>query len=214
MSLSPKDWSVVVAGSWNRAILTPAGIRKRLFRLDDGTPIEVQLPIDQLKPPQVKHDGIYVIADSNNLILRPHQCSFDELDRARLFAINALESLPETPITAIGINMRYTSAIAIPEFFDALDSSWDTSLSETGYTINESDIKRSLSWNNGFINLFLSYDKSNHHSILFNFEIRSNNHEDLKNWLSAPIDILKSQITKIFSDTLHIKNKDITYEQE
>jgi hypothetical protein len=54
MELEPFDWNVVIAAYWNRAILTPNGIAKRLFKIPEGTAMEVEVPVDLLEPPQVK----------------------------------------------------------------------------------------------------------------------------------------------------------------
>jgi hypothetical protein len=55
----PFNWDVVIVGFWNRAILTPNGIAKRLFKLPEGSGIEVLVPVNSLEPSQVKHNGIF-----------------------------------------------------------------------------------------------------------------------------------------------------------
>ncbi len=63
------DWDVVVVGFWNPAILTPAGIWKRLFELEQGTPVELEVPIDGLAPYRVSHEEITVTAERGSHIV-------------------------------------------------------------------------------------------------------------------------------------------------
>ncbi len=41
--LEPFDWNVVVAGAWNRALLTPAWLQKRVFKDTEAT-VELYVP--------------------------------------------------------------------------------------------------------------------------------------------------------------------------
>jgi hypothetical protein len=55
MALSPERWSVVIIGRWNRAILTPAGIAKRVFGEPETKLMDVEVPLDGLSPYRVRH---------------------------------------------------------------------------------------------------------------------------------------------------------------
>jgi len=81
MALNPEDWSVVTVARWNRAILTPAGIRQRLFKREEAGPVEVLVPIDLLAPPQVKLDNMTVVANWDRLTVLPEDgcCTFEQL---------------------------------------------------------------------------------------------------------------------------------------
>lgn len=106
----PFDWNVVVVGAWNVAILTPGGVAKRLFRLPPGTPVEVQVPLDAPHAPmQVKRGGMVVaVAPSGmQLTVGPEQSAFSGLQEAAEIAARAIEDLPETPVRAAGVNIRY-----------------------------------------------------------------------------------------------------------
>ena len=109
MPLTPSEWNVVVLGRWNRAILTPSGIAKRLFCLDEETPVEVFVAVDALVPPQVKYGGTVVVAGEDRLIAQPETPDFSALAGAMTIARRAMEELPETPVIAAGVNVKYTS---------------------------------------------------------------------------------------------------------
>ncbi|MBN2373783.1 hypothetical protein JXL19_08350 [bacterium] len=87
MGLNPYDWNVVVAGYWNRAILTPAGIARRLFGLEPNIPVMIEVPIDGLAPYRVTHEDLTVTAVMGRLTIYANTPSFKILDSARAIAI-------------------------------------------------------------------------------------------------------------------------------
>ena len=51
MNVQPSEWSVIILGAWNPAILTPGGIAQRIFKGACGEhPVDVQVPLDGLAP--------------------------------------------------------------------------------------------------------------------------------------------------------------------
>jgi len=84
MALKPSDWSAVVIGRWNRAILTPRGIAQRVFRLPEGTPIQVLVPIDAvgMNSVIVKHGEFQATVDDSRLQIHLEHGNFDALERA------------------------------------------------------------------------------------------------------------------------------------
>ena len=113
MPLTPDNWNVVVVGHWNRAILSPNGIAKRLFGLEDGTPVQVLIPLDVVGPYHVRHEKITVIPSNDRLLVQPLHSTFENLMDAMSIARRALEDLPLTPVFAAGINLNYKSATEI-----------------------------------------------------------------------------------------------------
>ncbi|MET0110029.1 MAG: hypothetical protein ABW084_14095 [Candidatus Thiodiazotropha sp.] len=84
---TPIDWNIVVVGAWNVAILTPEGIARRLFNLEPGTPIEVQVAMDVGAPIRVRHDNIIVQPSPTSLVITP---------QAHYINIAAVRSLKDT----------------------------------------------------------------------------------------------------------------------
>lgn len=106
MSGAPFDWNVVVVGAWNPAILTPLGIAKRLFGRDDA-PIQVMVSVDGLAPIQVRYEGLVVVPSNSKLVVSPVEPSPSALVEAAQVACKAINSLPDTPFLAAGVNLRY-----------------------------------------------------------------------------------------------------------
>ncbi len=212
MSLSPVDWSVVVVvvGRWNRSILTPAGIGKRLFGLAEGTPLEVMLAIDAIAPPRVSHEGIVVVAGEDRLIVQTEVCSFSELERARDLAKRALDDLPQTPVSGVGVNVKCKTEVPIDAVTDVIGSPWDDQLSDQDYTIRGRAISRSLLWNDGTINLTVSMNGEGEQLIQFNFDFQSPDVKGQCKWLSTPIAEIQSEVNKLLTKTMSLCQEDIS----
>ena len=211
MTLKPTDWSVVTAARWNRAILTPAGIRERVFGLGDGT-VEVLVPIDLLAPPQVRLEGITVVANWDRLIVQPNpgHCSFSELDRARRLSTNALESLPETPLNAVGVNVVYSSDGPVEQLREALRSDLDERFFDSNYSFNGRTISRIVPWKDGAINLSIEENADQDiYTVKFNFERKSVERAHHLEWLEIPILEVQDQVTQILVTCLQIPEETI-----
>ena len=210
MPLTPKEWSVVVVGRWNRAILTPAGIAKRLFCLDESTPVEVSIAIDALAPPQVKHAGITVVAGWDRLIVQPETCDFDGLGEAMAKACRAMENLPETPVTAAGMNVKYAASEPLEPLQQiAWHEWWDAQLSDQSYEIAGRSLMRALKWSEGQINFTVGEEANGAFLVQFNFHRGSTNVDDLKKWVSTPVSEIEGQTKRLLFNCMQIKEEDI-----
>jgi len=212
MKLLPTDWNVIVVGRWNRAILTPAGIGKRVFKLEEGTPLEVQIAIDALAPPKVKYEGMTVIAGSDRLIIQPSVLTFEELERACKLAINAIDDLPQTPFVAVGYNVRYASVGCIDEVDEVIAAPIDEHASDAKYTILERNLSRSMKHKDGKLNIAATISEDQSRNIALNFETQSNDPDALKDWLTVETNDLASKIETIIETVLHIPTDKIEYE--
>ena len=210
--LIPADWSVVVVGRWNRAILTPAGIGKRVLGVDAGTPLEVMVAIDAIAPPLVKHDKMTVVADSDRLTIQLAVCAFDELVRACSLARNALKQLPETPLAAVGFNVRYIAS----DFCEALDavlkSDLDDRASDAGYRILDRQINRSYEWRLGRINVAASVSDEGVWSIMLNFDLKSDSLEQHLKWLDQNALDIQKEVHQVIGRVFQIPLGEIEYE--
>jgi hypothetical protein len=212
MQLEPVDWSVVVIGRWNRAILTPAGIGQRLFRVEEGTPLEVLIAIDALGPPIVKHNGLTVVAGSDRLIVQPDALNRDGVAKSCEIARNAISSLPETPLSAVGINLKYRCE----DYFDPIDNAFtteiDTRATERGLNRIESQLQQSYNFESGRVNVIIAIGEDGKRSLAFNFEWQTNRKDDHLNWLATSFDTLTSLMTKVTEQILQIPKSEIKYE--
>lgn len=203
--LEAVDWSVVVVGRWNPSILTPAGIAKRLFKVPEDTPLEIQLAIDVMLPPRVTHENIRVTVGSQQLIIEPLRHTFAELERARDLARNAMAELPETPTTAAGLNIKYVYKEAdgyLTRVLELMNCELDDKLSaEFGTTTKRSTV-RSMVVGDGKLNLTVHENEQGHLLLHFNFEHASDDARKQAAWLRWPIEKCEEHVCKTLTTGL------------
>ncbi len=214
MPITPDAWSVVVVGYWNRAILTPAGVAKRLFGLGDQQAVEVIVPVDAIAPFKVRHGNLTVMVARDHLLVQPEVIRYPVLVAAMEVARKALELLPETPVFAAGYNVTFRSTRPIDAFDEVTKHEWDNRISDQGYKIDSRSISRSLDWNDGKIRVTVSQKHDQSCSLLLNFEMVSNDPKKLGIWLSATAVAVQDQSEKIMFKTIDLRSEDVQYVDE
>lgn len=184
MPAQPENWNIVIRAAWNPAILTPDGIRKRLFELPEGTPLQLEIAIDQPGRFRVIYDGV-IVAPSNQLLevaVQTHDLA--SLEKASHIGQTALKALPETPVAAAGINIRYTVKPLPDELIDLLKTPIDDAYSDEGFTISGALTQRSLAHPPGVVNVEISQGKEGDGTVLMNFHCASSSPDELRQWLT------------------------------
>lgn len=184
MPAQPNNWNIIISGAWNLAILTPNGISKRLFDLPTGTPLEVQVAIDQPGPYRVVHDGVTVAPSPQQLELSVQTNDLASLEKASQIGRKALNVLPETPVAAAGINIRYFLNDFSDKLLDLLKTPIDDVYSDENFTISNSITQRSLELNPGVINIEINQGRDGSGVVLMNFHCASSLPNELDQWLS------------------------------
>lgn len=184
MPAIPHDWNVVVNAAWNLAILSPDGIAKRLFGLDAGTPVEVHVALNQPGSIRVVHEGISVSPTVGRLTINPNnEFTIDKLAVAASLATAALRNLPETPLSAVGVNFRFKFEELPDRLIDFGKSGLDDQLADGQYMIAEKLLRRTIGWNAGIINLELLERQDVSGLVSFNFHRESANLAEQVTWL-------------------------------
>lgn len=184
MPARAQDWNVVLIGAWNRAILTPDGIRKRLLQLPDGTPVHIEVALDRPGSFRIKHDGLVVTPGSSRLEVSLERNDFASLERASAIGQVALRALPETPVAAAGVNVRYTLTPLSNELIDLLRTPIDDVFSDAGFQIETSTTGRALALPPGVINVEFTKGSDGDGAVSINFHYESTSTQDLSGWLS------------------------------
>ncbi|MCD4825605.1 MAG: hypothetical protein K8S55_13500 [Phycisphaerae bacterium] len=203
MEMEPYEWNVVVVGYWNPAILTPAGIAKRLFGLEEGTPILVEVPMGGLASPRVKYDDLTVTAEGGRLVVNVDKPIFANLEKAKMVAVRAINDLPETPFKAAGFNVRYRISEPSDELLAGTETGIDALLSDSSFIIQAKILNRSLTWEEGVVNLTLHSEPEA--KIEMNFHKQSIEQKELSDWLSKPIGPVEQTVSKILTKVIDIK---------
>lgn len=210
MPIIAGDWSVVILGAWNRAILTPSGISKRLFELNEGTQIDVLVPIDVMAPFRVKHGEVSVTASADYLIITPMKPTFANLESALKIARRALTKLPETPVSAAGVNLKYRSDQPMPALSKLVENPVDQSFADNDIKVMTRALLRSVEWKESEVRISVSQESDMAYSILLNFHKEADTTEKLKDWLSFSLEEARGVVEKLIFNCLGLTREDMS----
>lgn len=200
------QWNSVVVGRWNPAILTPKGISKYIFEKPEDEPFEVYVPLDAAEEPfRVKIDGMLVQANFDRLAIECETCDYSSIEKARIYCCKAIASLPKTPLTAAGFNLRYMLKEPSSVFLDLLEVPLDNKISDKGLSISGRSIRRSINWENGLINMKIQKADTDQYSIELNYHKNSTDINELSNWLGINITEVENMSNIIIEQILDIK---------
>lgn len=193
-------------GAWNLAILTPEGIVRRMFDTEPGEiTVQVDVPMNVLAPMRVTHKGVVIIPSTNRIVVGSAEPTLDGLRRSAAAAARAIQSLPETPVTGAGLNVRYRFDSIPEEFLRALESGLDDQLSEQGHQITSKTVRRAIAWHGGSLNLEIAEQKDSSASVLFNFDRRARQGSELIQWLGR-VDEMSSCANELMRSMLGTTN--------
>jgi len=184
-------------GYWNLAILTPKGIVRRLLELKEETPITVEVPMDGLAPHRVRHEGIIIIAEHGRLTVATETPTIENLEQARQIAIKAIENLPETPLSAVGFNIRFKLDDPPDELLKATATVLANLLSDESLTIKTRKIRYSFEHGAGLVNLDIKQSDNTETTIEFNFHQQSSIPIELVEWLKISCEDVKDLCSTI-----------------
>jgi hypothetical protein len=211
MPITAGDWNITIVGFWNRAIYTPAGISRRLFRLAATTPVQVLIPIDQPAPYQVQHEGLTVSVGSDRLVVQPDRASFEGMVSAMEIGRRALDDLPHTPLLAAGFNLRYMSDGPVGALGEITANDWDKRLSDEGFVIQEWTVTRSVRRQNGRINVTVTQKEDLTFSMLLNFHLQSDDVSRLRAWIDIPAADIQREVEHILQKGMGLQADEVTY---
>lgn len=108
--LDPSRCSLVLVGAWNRAIFQPGWVKQHLVDLAEDEELQVELKIGTGEVRFTTPHIVLTIIDSR-VECRPGRLSAN-LDGPRQVSRHLLDTLPETPLSAFGVNVSYQLAPA------------------------------------------------------------------------------------------------------
>ena len=117
MELIPAETSLVVAGAWNAAILTPPWVLQHGFQKppQDQVQVQVFLPAAAglvFELPRYSLEGVTYSVRPDSLVLAPNSSDNDGLQKVETTVANIVDVLAHTPITGIGHNFEFRDAEA------------------------------------------------------------------------------------------------------
>lgn len=211
MGLKPVNWSVVVVGRWNRAILTPKGIAKHIFHHTTGEELGVLIPLDAVSPFVVRdlNEDVLVSTDESRLFIQVENTSYECLQKAMSYGYEAMKSLPDTPVSAAGFNVNYQCDDLPPELAKLIVADVDKSLPKSDLNITTKTVARSFEFRSGHLRLTLTVEGDTF-QLLGNFHRSSTIADDLKGWLQTPI----NEVQKAMDNLLNVLELSIEEPQD
>ena len=195
--MEPFDWNIVIAASWNRAILTPGWIKERMFELPKDATVNVLVPLDGQAPYQVRYEHITVIPIPGQLVLQTSEPTTEQLDEAAAVAIRALNALPHTPYLACGVNLRFHTVNPSNSFLANNRCESERLLAEGGFQVQNRRRGESIVYEEGMLNIQTEIPTEGETVAIFNFELTSSDHDALVNWLRKPAADIMNAATRI-----------------
>jgi hypothetical protein len=187
----PLDWNVVAAGSWNLAILTPSGLAMRAFGVPAGTPLELEIEVDRPGTFRVTRNKVTLSPSPTNLIATPKSDLTAGGLRAAANAITAcMTSLPETPLTALGVNIRFRFEQLPNKVLKLCASDLEDFLSDREMTIVGKRTQRTVQWREGQLNMIVVERPNASGELLMNFHRASRSRAELMPWLTYVEDMV------------------------
>lgn len=150
------DWTIVIVGSWNVAILNPEWLGPNVFGQAE---LELELLIGPARP-QIKVAAplVAIVPEPGRVVLNARQTTDESVFRTAAVAARLLEKLPETPITGIGINFAFVETNVRPELATLFQIRDTGRISDQHLVIKSTTIVRQLEYNGRDLNLKLTQE--------------------------------------------------------
>lgn len=191
------EWNVVVAGAWNRAILTPSGIAKRLFATEPNTALQVEIPLDGIGPFRVRINSLLVSVGNGRLVLEAQTPDYETLGSAMAAGARALAALGETPVSAAGINVRYRFETTPFRLAELTRTELDTELTKLDLPVRGRETRRQVPFKSGSLNVLITEADAGEGTLVLNFNLDSTDPRLLEAWLQCPTPDLEVIATKV-----------------
>jgi hypothetical protein len=94
-----------------------------------------------------------------------------------------VQVLPETPVSAAGVNIRYQFAELPDSVFDLLRAPLDGALADAELAVQASTTKRSIALGPGLVNVSITHTQTGSGAIELNFHRDSSTAAELSAWL-------------------------------
>jgi hypothetical protein len=174
MIVRPEGWSIVLAGFWNRAIFVPDWVQDRILGSEED--IEARVAFFPMLPFAYETTQVIMEIWSGRLVFKPKKLGDPKsLLFVESMALRALTELPQTPITAVGVNFgfRETNPRAyLKAIFNDLDPN---ELESLDWQIGERKISRRLTRDELVLNLGLTFNEG---AINFDFNFHTDTESD------------------------------------
>ena len=163
MRLVPHETTLVIAGAWNPAILTPEWVLRHALQkeLDATNKIQAAMPVGLLfEFPRFELEDLYFMARTDAFILFPKPIAEDRFLVIESVAQRTLDQLSHTPITGVGHNFEFRDETPNPGMLKAFSAAQQdvVDIAPAGFSVSSSGISTSLKCDQSIINIQRYFD--------------------------------------------------------
>jgi hypothetical protein len=168
MKPNTPDWNLVLAGSWNVAILNPDWLGKNVFNTNE---FGAEMVIEGVFPRLRFHfDKVLVIPAMDRVIFAARRPEDGDLLAVEEAAKRVLTLLPVTPVSGVGINLGYAEDNPSPDLTSLFAIGDNGKVSDEGLEINSTSIVRELKFEDRVVNFRITQSTN----VSFNFNYHKN----------------------------------------
>lgn len=197
-----ESFSTVIVGQWNPNIFKPDWVQKHLAN-DKNDPVEIAFPIgDPSLPPKIHLDDVFIFPSQGKLEIKAQNPTQENLTSTTAAAKKCLKLLEHTPISAVGINIGFTSSADGAESIIGLFSFDDAALIDSdSFKFQGGKIKRKFKLVDCILNLSIAYNTTDI-KVDFNFHFDSKDTaEAIQKLISSSAETLYNKASKFLKDT-------------
>lgn len=141
MKVKTDSTNLVIAGKWNKYILSPDWLAKHIFEKSE---IKVEFSFTLDLPPRFTCDNIRIVPTEDRVTFIALEYLDGVLEKIENMAYILTDRLPFTPIAAFGTNFAYIEEGARMDLLDMFELKDNDKLSDYDVTIEKYSIQRKL----------------------------------------------------------------------
>jgi hypothetical protein len=203
MQIKASSYSIVLAGKWNPAIITPPWILANLVEGNQQIEIEFSLSFDI--PSRFKINNITISPSVDRIILVSNDGSDESLSLIESIAIKLCNILSHTPFVAVGINFSFIETLNKDNLLPLFSFSDANKLNENNWDISNQSIKRTLKKGVYNINLTINMDNDTNFAFDLNHHYITPNSEQVSAALLGKVIDYKNQSISLLNDLFDIQ---------
>jgi hypothetical protein len=203
MIIKESSYSIVLAGKWNPAILTPAWLAANLFEGNPQVQIEFSLNFDI--PSRYKIKNVTISPSVDRVILLSNDNSDESLTLLESVAIKLCATLGHTPLVAVGVNFGFIEKENKDLLLPLMNFSDSNDITDSGWSISNQSIKRSLSKGGYFTNLNISLDENSDFHFDFNYHYVTINATQVSDCLLGKVIDYKNQSITLLNELFNLE---------
>ena len=163
MKVKRDSTNLVIAGKWNKYILSPDWLAKHIFEKSE---IKVEFSFAFDLTPRFTCDNIRIVPTEDKVTFIALEYLNDVLEKIENMAYILTDLLPFTPIVAFGTNFAYIEEGARLDLLDIFELKDNDKLSDYDVTIKKYSIRRTLLIEGQELNLNILQEGKN---VVFDF---------------------------------------------